>query len=415
MSGLVLLLLVTAQLVITEVMANPKGGTGAHSPDDRNEFVEIYNAGRVAVDLYNYTLSDGDATDQIVAWEDSAILSSNPNLVINSTWLRPGGYAVILDPEYTDSLAVGGYLQPYRFGDSSLILTVGNTTLGNGLSGNDPITLASPYGDTTTFGTPQNLGDGFPVDAGDGFSWERIDILGLDRPENWAICPDSSGSTPGRPNAVSSFYDLAVVGMALVDTAFPEPGMRFEFAVRVKNLGFVSGPDWWLNCFWDQGGVVAEVGVLPLAPKQETVFVFEAIGPKSRSGLWCKVVCPGDKETLNNLFRIFVTPRGEGRVLDLELTSFSPNGDGFEDSLPVSFSLPEPGGRLTMKVFDLAGRTVRVLFTSRLVEEAQGLVYWDGKTSQGEVAPTGLYAVYLEYRYSGRKVAAKQPVVLVKR
>ncbi|MGQ9678123.1 MAG: lamin tail domain-containing protein [bacterium] len=415
MSGFVLLFLVTGQVVITEVMANPKGGSGAHSPDDRNEFVEIYNAGRGAVDLFNYTLSDGDATDQLCAWLDSTILILNPDLVINSTWLKPGGYAVILDPEYTDSVAVGGYVQPYRFGDSSLILTVSNTTLGNGLSGNDPITLASPYGDTTTFGTPQSPGDGFPVDAGDGFSWERVDILGPDLPENWEICPDSSGSTPGRANAVSFYYDLAVIGMAVVDTAPLEPGMRFEFAVRVKNLGFVAGPEWRLNCVWERGDDVAEIEVASLAAKQETTFIFETTAPRSRTALWSKVVCPGDKETLNNFSRMFVTPRAQSGVLNLGLESFSPDGDGFEDSLPVSFCLPEPGGRLTLKVFDLAGRTVRVIFTSHLVEEVQGFVYWDGKTTRGEVAPTGLYAVYLEYRYSGRKVSAKQPVVLVKR
>lgn len=415
MSELALLFLITGQLVITEVMANPKGGSGAHSPEDRNEFVEIYNRGRGAVDLDNYTLSDGDATDQIVAWQDSTILILNPKVVINSTWLKPGGYAVILDPEYTDSLAVGGYVQPYRFGDSTLILTVSNTTLGNGLSGNDPITLASPYGDTTTFGTPQNLEDGFPVDAGDGFSWERVEILGPDLAENWAISADSSGATPGRANAVSSYYDLAITEMFLVDTVNPEPGMRFKFAVRVKNLGFVAGPEWRLNGGWERGDDVVEIGAAPLAAKQETTFIFETTAPRSRTALWSKVVCPGEKETLNNFFRIFVTPRGEGCFLDLGLASFSPNGDGFQDSLPVSFSLPEPGGRLTLKVFDLAGRTVRVIFARHLVEEAQGFVYWEGKTSQGEVAPTGLYAVYLEYRYSGRKVIAKQPVVLVKR
>jgi len=169
-----LLLGATGTVSITEVMANPRGPTGAHQPEDRNEFVELYNYGPEPVDLFAWTIDDGDAIDYIAAWTDSSLLQDNPTLRINETWLGPGAYAVVLDPEYADTAALGGFVRPYRFPDSTLILTVRNTTIGNGLAGNDPLVLisSSAYGfaDTSTFGTPLDLTDGFPTDAGDGVS-----------------------------------------------------------------------------------------------------------------------------------------------------------------------------------------------------------------------------------------------------
>ncbi|MEO0023092.1 MAG: lamin tail domain-containing protein [candidate division WOR-3 bacterium] len=53
--------LILSRIVVTEVMSNPAGADGARYPEDRNEFVEVYNAGSRAVDLFNYRISDGDA------------------------------------------------------------------------------------------------------------------------------------------------------------------------------------------------------------------------------------------------------------------------------------------------------------------------------------------------------------------
>ncbi|MEO0009114.1 MAG: lamin tail domain-containing protein [candidate division WOR-3 bacterium] len=231
--------LILSRVVVTEVMSNPAGADGAQYPEDRNEFVEIYNAGSRAVDLFNYRISDGDAEDVIRAWTDSSILIRHPNVLIGTTWLKPGGYAVILDPEYTDPEGQGGFIQPYRFADSTLILTVGNTTIGNGLAVNDPV-LIYGYEDTTTFGTPDNLHDGFPFNPGDGYSWERIDINGPDAPDNWAVCPDSAGCTPGGQNAVAMRVDVALTRLEILDTSFPGAGEAFRLGVGVCNQGYVS-------------------------------------------------------------------------------------------------------------------------------------------------------------------------------
>jgi flagellar hook assembly protein FlgD len=52
-------------------------------------------------------------------------------------------------------------------------------------------------------------------------------------------------------------------------------------------------------------------------------------------------------------------------------------------------------GHVTLRVFDLSGKQVRVL-----LEEARGegehVVFWDGRNDRGEVAPAGIYLYALD-------------------
>jgi hypothetical protein len=107
-------------------------------------------------------------------------------------------------------------------------------------------------------------------------------------------------------------------------------------------------------------------------------------------------------------------PGGNQRLFDLELSSFTPDGDGFEDSVGIVFRLPGPGGTLTAAVFNLAGRHVREVYSGRLDKE-QGILYWNGRRDNGVVSAAGVYAVWLEYEYRGSRYSGKLPVVLMKR
>ncbi|MEO0019759.1 MAG: lamin tail domain-containing protein [candidate division WOR-3 bacterium] len=403
-------------VVISEVMANPKGLSGAHMPEDRNEFVELYNAGREAIDLYNYRIGDGDAVDFICAWQDSTILEKNPNVIINNTWLKPGGYAVILDPEYTDPDAQGGFVQPYRFGDSCLILTVGNTTIGNGLANNDPVIVFSIYGDSSTFGTPGDAGDSFPYSAGDGFSWERIELSGPDIKENWAVCPEGSGSTPGRQNGILTVIDVVLAGLFVIDSVVPEPGNLFNFGVNLKNSSFIPSPAGEIRCWFGEADTFLRTGLPEIGAQRETTLIFSGVVPRMEKELWVKVIVPLDKDTMNNRARVVIVPGGQKGVLSLGFSSFTPDDDGFEDSLPIFYSLPEPRGRLTIRVFDLKGRVVRTLVENlNYGDFCKGTVYWNGRRDNGALAPSGFYCIVLDCRYKGDRIRAKMPVVLVKR
>jgi hypothetical protein len=417
---LLLALVAASRIVITEAMATPKGTTGMHMPEDRNEFIELYNAGDTAIDLSGWTISDGDAVDLLTAWTDSSI--SNPeSLRLGTTWLGSGCYAVVLDPEYTDTAALGGYEQPYRFGPGTLILTVGNTTIGDGLTANDPLLLWSGSEDTSTFGTPADPTDSIPCDAGDGISWERIDVLGLDEVSNWVACLDTAGCTPGADNSSTSYFDLALTGIALTESTTRKPGEPLLAVVSVANTGWMPVEDWSLSLFLDRNGnTMPDAGEddttlsgPPLSRGQDTVLQACLVCPSVTSDLCARLLKP-DGDSTNNFLRLTFRPGGSERMFDLNLSSFSPDGDGFEDSLAVLYHLPEAKGTLKVMVFNLGGRQVATLFSGK-PPDASGVVYWNGLSSSGARAPTAIYAICIDYRYNGTTRAEKLPVVLLRK
>jgi len=150
-------------LQITEVMANA-------AVESTGEFVEIRNAGTAAVDLAGLIVSDGDDDDALVAFDGS------------STTLDAGAYAVIVDPDYNDD---------YTIDPSVPKLTTTDSTIGNGLTTSDRVTLFESDGTTiiSTFG--------FPRDPGDGVSMEMVDLSTGDAAGNWRPSQCSGGSSPG--------------------------------------------------------------------------------------------------------------------------------------------------------------------------------------------------------------------------
>jgi hypothetical protein len=420
-TGILLVLVASSRIVITEVMANPNGVTGPHNPEDRNEFVELYNASDSMVDLLDWSITDGDAVDRLSAWTDSSIGNSE-SLCLGTTLLAPGCYAIVLDPEYTDTAALGGYEQPYRFGPGTLLLTVGNTTIGDGLTTNDPLVLSSSDGDTSSYGTPTDTTDSIPCDAGDGTSWERIDVPGPDTVSNWRACSDTAGCTPGAANSNTTFLDLAVTSIVLSDSAGTKPGEPLLAAVGVSNVGFMAAIAWDLSVLLDRNGNAA-----PDAGEYDTTFDGHSLQqgqgetitarvtcPYVKADLWAKVGCRGDSDTTNNRMRLSIMPGGSERIFDLNLSSFSPDGDGIEDSLVVLYHLPEAKGTLQVMVFNLGGRQVATLFSGR-PPDAGGAVCWNGFSSSGARTPTGIYAICVEYRNGGETRTEKLPVVLLRK
>jgi len=152
------------RLVISEVMANPVD-------EDRGEFVELYNATEAPIELAGLVLSDGDARDVLGPFQGGP------------TVLPPAAYAVVLDPEYLDG---------YGIPAGTVVVAPLNTTLGNGLSTRDPITLYDADGVTALSAYAH------PFDPGNGVSAERVDLLRPDVDTNWRASPCTQSA--GRPN-----------------------------------------------------------------------------------------------------------------------------------------------------------------------------------------------------------------------
>ena len=99
--------------------------------------------------------------------------------------IPPKGYGVILDSEYAGE---------YQIPDTAVLLTTKNTTLGDGLTTNDPITLFDETGKIIdTYSHPFNPGNGISI--------EKLDPLKGDEPDNWKASRDVSGSTAGKENS----------------------------------------------------------------------------------------------------------------------------------------------------------------------------------------------------------------------
>jgi len=198
---------ICTDLVITEVQANPL-------VEDTQEFVELYNAGFDTVDLSTLTLSDGAQNDSLQAFGGG------------STVLNPGEYAVIVDAEYDSSFATG----------SAVLVTTGDTTLGNSLSVNDELEIR--------IGTAVLDQYNYPFNPGNGFSVELIDVYASDAAENWVTSTCASGSSPGYPNCATggtaggsgtSLYEL-VISEVMANPLDEDTG---EF-VEIYNYGSVA-------------------------------------------------------------------------------------------------------------------------------------------------------------------------------
>ncbi len=162
-------------LIITEVLANA-------STESTGEFVELYNAGGTTIDLAELLITDGDDVDTIVGWSGG------------STELAAGGYAVLLDPEYDGA---------YTIDAGAVLVTTADTTIGNGMTTSDTVTLLEADGTTTVASFSH------PSDPGDGVSLELVALDTGDVAGNWRASVCADGISPGSAHCFPESGDPA--------------------------------------------------------------------------------------------------------------------------------------------------------------------------------------------------------------
>ncbi len=418
---ILLLVFVDSPVVITEVMSNVKGSEATCG--DRNEFVELYNLSPDTIDLTPFHINDFDVDDEICAWDNDSILLTYPGVRINSMLLYPNSYALILDREYTRPDTVGN-AQPYDIPDSTLILTTDDTSIGNGIANNDPVIIYSVAAACTTyFGTPYDTLDDFPSDPGDGVSWERIDPEGVDQLRNWYPSLDPTGCTPGRENTTTTAYDLAIdEHSVIIAPALVKFGESAHIEFMVKNIGLRAAYDYSVMVFddtdrdsiMDMNELLAEVPGAAIMPSDSAVLFYTYIQPargEHSLGLYIDYVDDRNMDD-NYAFKEFSVTDDIGD-LTVSPEVFTPNNDGNNDRLQIDFRLPQPGGLLTLYVFDMRGKVVHVLCKKEYWHQMSGTMYWRGEQSTCS-AQTGMYIVYLEYEYEGKRIRAKEAAVLAR-
>ncbi|MFZ4546486.1 MAG: lamin tail domain-containing protein [Bacteroidales bacterium] len=91
---------------------------------------------------------------------------------------------------------------------------------------------------------------------------------------------------------------------------------------------------------------------------------------------------------------------------------FSPDNDGHNDNLTISYSFGNPGNNITITVYDATGHTIRNLINHELCGTS-GAYTWDGITNERQKASIGRYIVFVEiFDLQGQTKRYKKTTVL---
>ncbi|WP_020568874.1 lamin tail domain-containing protein [Neolewinella persica] len=82
-------------------------------------------------------------------------------------------------------------------------------------------------------------------------------------------------------------------------------------------------------------------------------------------------------------------------IFSLVNTTFSPNGDSFEDFLELQYQTDRSGFVARIRIMDAQGRLIRTLRQTELLG-ASGTLLWDGANDDGRKAKAGLYVLLAE-------------------
>lgn len=92
----------------------------------------------------------------------------------------------------------------------------------------------------------------------------------------------------------------------------------------------------------------------------------------------------------------WVEPSVKDDAFTLSPETFSPDGDGRDDYLLISYKLPTEECTANIRVFSSNGTEVKRL-ASNLLIGTEGTFTWDGLNNQNQRVPMGIYIVYIEY------------------
>jgi len=201
------------RVVITEVMADPRA-----VPDERGEWVELYNAGDAAVNLRGWTLASGN---------------DSPHAIAQNVTIAARGY-VVLARDGARSRN-GGVAAAYAYGSG--------IALGNGA---DWVALRSPDGRAADSVSWTSMPGGAARGLRDSGARRHADVDGAD----WAAQTSTYGAGDrGTPGAANDGATVEAAAAAVAPAPAPSPvlpapaadttppGRAAELVVRVLDVG----------------------------------------------------------------------------------------------------------------------------------------------------------------------------------
>jgi hypothetical protein len=99
-------------------------------------------------------------------------------------------------------------------------------------------------------------------------------------------------------------------------------------------------------------------------------------------------------------------------ILKADPEIFSPNNDGINDVLSISYCFDQPGFVGNLIIFDAKGRQVKRLANNELLA-CKGQFYWDGSNERGTAVVPGIYIIWLEvFNLAGKTETYKKTCVV---
>lgn len=99
---------------------------------------------------------------------------------------------------------------------------------------------------------------------------------------------------------------------------------------------------------------------------------------------------------------------------DFSAATVSPDGDGYQDELVVSYQLDSPDLSARAEVYDARGNMVRRLLNGDLLGTG-GSLHWDGRAEDGSELPMGQYLLQITlYDLGGTQQTVRRAVAVVR-
>lgn len=114
----------------------------------------------------------------------------------------------------------------------------------------------------------------------------------------------------------------------------------------------------------------------------------------------------------NSQFRLDLQVQGDVTVTP---EVFSPDNDGTDDFLTITYRFPETGFVMNITVYDAAGRPIKALQRNAVCSQT-GSFRWDGLNDKLQQLPLGPYVIFTEvFNLAGKVKRFKNQVVLARR
>jgi hypothetical protein len=126
------------KIIISELYRDPPGTETSLNGGLSHEYVELTNISADTFYIDSMLITDGSQTDSVVPWNSG--IKGHEQCVFGKNYLLPSQCALILDPDYETAITANPACK-FNISPGTLILTVNNSELGDGLQSDDGVIL----------------------------------------------------------------------------------------------------------------------------------------------------------------------------------------------------------------------------------------------------------------------------------